>query len=163
VLRNIEETRSLFITSGAHAMFNARRITSPPLTAVTVLLTALAGGGYATDAPGTPPSASVVTLMTRNLDSAADKEVVMLTVAYPGGAASLPHRHDAQVFVYVLEGQVLMQIKGSRALTLNPGDTFYEAPDEVHLVSANGSKSVPAKLLVVMIKDKGKAVSRPAD
>jgi quercetin dioxygenase-like cupin family protein len=144
-------------------MFHARRIASPPLTATVVLLTALAGGGYATDAPGTPPSASVVTLMTRNLDGAADKEVVMLSVAYPGGAASLPHRHDAQVFVYVLEGQVLMQIKGSRALTLNPGDTFYEAPDEVHLVSANGSKSAPAKLLVVMIKDKGKAVSRPVD
>jgi quercetin dioxygenase-like cupin family protein len=140
-------------------MSYSRPIALCRLAAATVFLTALCTVGYAAEATGTPPSASIVTLMTRNLDFAADKEVVMLTVTYPGGAASLPHRHDAPVFVYVLEGQVIMQVQGSAALTLNPGDTFYEAPGDVHLVSANGSKTATAKFLVLMIKDKGKAVS----
>ncbi len=87
----------------------------------------------------------------------------MLTVQYPAAGASLPHRHDAQVFVYVLEGQVTMQVRGSAAVTLNPGETFYEGPEDVHVVSANSSKTSPAKILVVMIKDKGKPASRPAE
>jgi quercetin dioxygenase-like cupin family protein len=144
-------------------MCHSRRIALRGLAAAAVFLAALCTPGFTAEATGTPPSASIVTLMTRNLNFAADKEVVMLTVTYPGGAASLPHRHDAPVFVYVLEGQVIMQVKGSAALTLNPGDTFYEAPDDVHIVSANGSKTASAKILVLMIKDKGKAVSRLAD
>jgi quercetin dioxygenase-like cupin family protein len=113
------------------------------------------------DPQNTPPAdASVVNLMTRELISGPEKEVVMLTVTYPAAGASLPHRHDAQVFVYVLEGEVKMQVRGSPAVTLRPGQTFYEAPDDVHVVSANGSKTNPAKILVVMIKDKGKPGSR---
>jgi len=86
----------------------------------------------------------------------------MLTVTYPGGGASLPHRHDAQVFVYVLEGELRMQVRGGPMVTLRPGQTFYEAPDDVHVVSANASEAAPAKILVVMIKDKGKPGTRAA-
>ena len=84
----------------------------------------------------------------------------MLTVMYPAAGASLPHRHDAQVFVYVLEGELTMQVRGSPAVTLRSGQTFYEAPDDVHVVSANTSKTATAKILVLMIKDKGKPGSR---
>jgi quercetin dioxygenase-like cupin family protein len=107
-----------------------------------------------------PPDASVVNLLTRELISGPDKEVVMLTVTYPAAGASLPHRHDAQVFVYVLEGELTMQVRGSAAVTLRPGQTFYEAPQDVHVVSANTSNTAPAKILVIMIKDKGKPGSR---
>lgn len=106
------------------------------------------------------PSASVAELMTRDLNSGSDKEVVMLTVTYPPAGASLPHRHDAQVFVYVLEGELTMQVRGSPAVTLRPGQTFYEAPDDVHVVSANASKTSIARMLVIMIKDRGKPGSR---
>ena len=107
-----------------------------------------------------PPAAAVLELMTRDLVGAADKEVVMLTVTYPAGGASLPHRHDAQVFVYVVEGEVTMRVQGSPAVTLRAGQTFYEGPDDVHVVSANTSNAAPAKLLVLMIKDKSKPASR---
>jgi quercetin dioxygenase-like cupin family protein len=125
---------------------------------VTTLISWPVGIGVA-DPSGTPP-ASVVNLMTRELISGPDKEVVMLTVTYPAAGASLPHRHDAQVFVYVLEGELKMQVRGSPPVTLRPGQTFYEAPDDVHMVSANSSETEPAKILVVMIKDKSKPASR---
>ena len=105
--------------------------------------------------------AEVAALMTHELLSGPDKEVVMLTVTYPAAGASLPHRHDAQVFVYVLEGELTMQVRGSPPVTLRPGQTFYEAPADIHVVSANASQIVPAKILVVMIKDQGKPDSRP--
>ena len=84
----------------------------------------------------------------------------MLTVEYIPGGASLPHRHDAQVFVYVLEGNLRMQIAGSPEVTLKRGQTFYESPTDVHVVSANASKTEPAKILVFIVKDKDKPVSR---
>jgi quercetin dioxygenase-like cupin family protein len=103
---------------------------------------------------------SVQDLMTRDLAAVGGKEVRMLTVEYPGGGASRPHRHDAQVFVYVLSGTVRMQVAGSAEVTLGPGETFYEGPDDVHTVSANASPSVPARILVLMVRDKGKPLSR---
>jgi quercetin dioxygenase-like cupin family protein len=107
-----------------------------------------------------PPPASVAQLLTRDLIAGPDKEVVMLTVTYPPAGASPPHRHDAQVFVYVLEGELTMQVRGSPAVTLRAGQIFYESPDDVHEVSANASKTVPAKFLVVSIKDKAKPGTR---
>lgn len=108
-----------------------------------------------------PPGPSAKTLMTQDLVSGPNKEVVMLELAYPAGGASLPHRHDAQVFVYVLEGELTMQVQGGQTVTLRPGQPFYEAPADIHLVSANGSKTSAARFLVVMIKDKGTPVSKP--
>jgi len=104
---------------------------------------------------------TVAPLMTQQLVADSSKEVVMLTVTYAPGASSSPHRHDAQVFVFMLEGTLTMQIRGHAAVTLHPGETFYESPGDIHAVSANASHVAPAKFLVVMIKDKTRPVSRP--
>jgi quercetin dioxygenase-like cupin family protein len=107
--------------------------------------------------------AKVMPLMTKDLASVPGKEVVMLTVEYLPGGASMPHRHDANVFVYVLEGTLTMQIDGHDPVTLKPGDTFYESPADVHRVSANASKTEPVKFLVLIVKDKGKPTTRPVE
>lgn len=104
--------------------------------------------------------ATVASLMTRNLTGIDGKEAIMLTVDYPPGGSSPPHQHDAHVFVYVLEGSMVMQVDGHEPVTLKPGDTFYESPQDVHRQSANASKAKPAKMLVFMVKDQGKAASR---
>jgi quercetin dioxygenase-like cupin family protein len=78
----------------------------------------------------------------------------MLTVEYPPGAASKSHRHNAFTFVYVLQGSVVMQVKGSPEVTLGPGQTFYESPEDVHAVSRNASNTEPAKILVFFVKNK---------
>lgn len=113
---------------------------------------------HASEAANAP--AAVAQLMAQDLIGVAGKEVLMLTVSYLPGGASLPHRHDAQVFVYVLEGQMTMQVRGQALVTLNPGQTFYEAPGDIHQVSANASSTAPAKILVFMVKDKAKPASR---
>jgi quercetin dioxygenase-like cupin family protein len=128
------------------------------LVAVAAALLALVG-----DRAPAAPTAVVKTLMERDLADLAGKEALMLTVEYPPGAASLPHRHDADVLVYVLEGEVIMQVAGQPARTIGPGGTFYEGPADVHVKSANSSTTAPAKLLVVMVKDKNRPVSLPAD
>jgi quercetin dioxygenase-like cupin family protein len=109
-------------------------------------------------APGAP---TVAQLMMRDIAGIPDKEALMITVTYLPGGASLPHRHDAQVFVYVLEGAMTMQVDGSAPVTVGRGETFYEGPHDVHRVSANASQTEPAKILVFLIKDKGKPVTRP--
>lgn len=85
----------------------------------------------------------------------------MLTVTYAPGQASPAHRHHAHVFVYVLEGTVEMGAAGGEVKKLGPGETFYEKPSDIHAVSRNASSTKPAKILVVMLKDKGKAASEP--
>ena len=110
--------------------------------------------------PAPAADAAVEQLMQKDLVGVPGKEVLMVTVEYVPGGASLPHRHDAQVFVYVLQGELTMQVAGSPAVTLEPGQTFYETPADVHLVSANASKTAPAKILVFMVKDKSAPASR---
>jgi len=114
----------------------------------------------AADPPPVPPPAAVEQLIDEDLAGVPGKELLMLTVEYVPGGASLPHRHDAQVFVYVLQGEITMQVAGSPAVTLRRGETFYENPTDVHLVSANASKTAPAKILVFIVKNKGAPVSR---
>jgi quercetin dioxygenase-like cupin family protein len=109
-------------------------------------------------APPKPPT--VAELMARDITGFPGKEALMITVTYLPGGASLPHRHDAQVFVYVLEGAMTMQIDGGPVTTIGPGQTFYERLDDVHRVSANASQTQTAKILVFMIKDKDKPASR---
>ena len=116
--------------------------------------------GLAGDA-APPPAAAVSTLMQRDLADLPGKEALLLTVEYPPAGASLPHRHQADVLVYVLEGEVVMQIAGQQPRTLGPGATFYEGPADVHVRSANASATAPAKMLVFMVKDQGRAVSLP--
>jgi Uncharacterized conserved protein, contains double-stranded beta-helix domain len=102
----------------------------------------------------------VAPLITRDLIGMPGKEVTVETVEYPPGGKSPPHSHHAQVFVYVLEGSLRMQVQGSALVTLGPGATFYESPDDLHVVSENASASKPAKFLVVMVKDKAPGASR---
>ena len=116
----------------------------------------------ATIAAENAPPAKVTPFMTRDLEGIAGKEMLVLVVEYPPGGVSAPHRHNASVFVYVLEGAVTMQVQGSAPVTLKPGETFYEAPGDVHVTSANASSSAPAKFLVYMVKDKGAPASAPA-
>jgi quercetin dioxygenase-like cupin family protein len=114
---------------------------------------------FAADAVA-PPAAVVKQVFEKELAGVPNKELLMLTVEYIPGGASLPHRHDAQVFVYVLEGEINMQVAGGPTVTLGPGQTFYESPTDVHTISANASKVAPAKILVCMVKDKGAPVTR---
>ncbi|HZO23855.1 MAG TPA: cupin domain-containing protein [Steroidobacteraceae bacterium] len=133
------------------------------LRLVMLALTATASIAVGSDvqAVDAPRPAVVSTLMTHELSGIAGKEAVVLTVEYPPGGSSPPHRHDANVFVYVLEGAINMQIEGQKQVTLTAGQTFYEGPWDVHVVSANASTTQPAKFLVVMVKDKNAAVGRP--
>ena len=93
--------------------------------------------------------------MAQDLAGLAGKEGMMLTVVCEPGASSTQHRHNARVFVYVLEGSVVMQVEGGKPVTLLPGQTFYESPDDIHSVSRNASDSKLAKFLVFIVKDKG--------
>jgi quercetin dioxygenase-like cupin family protein len=103
----------------------------------------------------------VTPLVTKDLAGIAGKEGVMITVEYAPGMSSTAHRHNAHTFVYVLEGSMTMQVKGGKEVTLGPGETFYESPDDIHAVSKNASATKPAKLLVVFVKEKGAPASVP--
>ncbi len=105
----------------------------------------------------------VTELMTKALANVPGKEVTMITVDYPPGGADAVHRHNASVFVYMLEGSMVMQIKGDKEVILNPGETFYEDPDSVHLISRNASDTKPAKFLVLFVKDKGAPILVPTN
>jgi quercetin dioxygenase-like cupin family protein len=103
----------------------------------------------------------VTDLMTKDLVSGPGKEVTMITVDYAPGAADPVHRHNAQAFVYVLEGSIEMQMKGGEKVTLHPGDTFYEDPEGIHLVGRNASDTKPAKFIVLLVKEKGAPILTP--
>jgi len=107
-------------------------------------------------------AANVTTLVTKDLAGIPGKEATMITVEYPPGGSSAAHRHNAYTFVYVLEGAVVMQVKGGKEVTLGPGQTFYESPEDVHSVSRNASDTKPAKLVVFFVKDKGAPLTVPA-
>ena len=99
--------------------------------------------------------AKVTSLMSKDLKENPGKELLMITVEHAPGGSSPVHRHNAHAFVYVLEGSVVMQVKGGKEVTLTPGQTFYEGPNDIHVVDRNASKTQPAKFLVFLIKDKG--------
>src|SRR4051812_7501570 len=102
--------------------------------------------------------AQVTELMKKDLPDFAGKEGLMITVVYPPGSSDPIHRHNADAFVYVLEGQIIMQVRGGKEVTLGPGQTFYEGPKDVHVVGRNASKTKPAKFVVFLVKDKGAPV-----
>lgn len=105
----------------------------------------------------------VTPLMLKELADISGKEMLMITVDYPPGGADPLHRHDAHAFVYVLEGTVVMQVKGGKEVTLTPGQTFYEGPDDIHTVGRNASTTQPAKFIVVLLKNKGAEALIPVD
>jgi len=110
--------------------------------------------GFTAPAAAQEP-AKATTLFLRDLSNIPGKDGTMLIVEYPPGGADPVHRHNANAFVYVLEGSVIMQVKGSEPVTFHPGQTFYEGPDNIHVVGRNASKTEPAKFLVVFVKNKG--------
>jgi quercetin dioxygenase-like cupin family protein len=125
------------------------------MTKVLIAMCLAAVAALAQDAKVTP-------LLTQELAGIAGKEATMVTVEYAPGASSAEHRHNAHTFVYVLDGMVVMQVKGGKEVTLGPGQTFYESPSDVHTVSRNASSTKPAKFLVFFVKQKGAPATVPA-
>jgi len=138
-------------------------LNGPPMNrsalATAMALTFLATTGQAAE----PKPAAVKPLLTEPLTGIPGKEVTVLTVEYLPGGASAPHRHDADVFVYVLEGAVVMQVDGKQPVTVRKGETFRESPNDVHRQSRNASETEPAKFVVFVVKDQGKPVTRPLE
>ncbi|PYY20969.1 MAG: cupin [Acidobacteria bacterium] len=107
--------------------------------------------------------AKVTELLSKDLTNLPGKEGLMLIVDYPPGSVDPIHRHNAHGFIYVLEGSIVMQVRGGKEVTLTPGQTFYEGPDDVHVVGRNASQTKPAKFVVFFVKDKGAPVLVPAN
>jgi len=105
--------------------------------------------------------AKVTPLFSKDLTDIPGKEGLMITVEYPPGSSDPIHRHNAHAFVYVLEGSIVMQVRGEKEVTLTPGQTFYEGPSDVHVVGRNASQTKPAKFVVFLVKDKGAPVLVP--
>jgi quercetin dioxygenase-like cupin family protein len=103
----------------------------------------------------TPPRASAKVLMVQELPDVPGKEATVSALEYPPGSSSPPHRHNAHVFLHLLEGQLLVQVRGGQPVILNAGDTFYESPSDIHQVSKNLSATAPARARVFMVKEKG--------
>jgi len=106
--------------------------------------------------------AQVSELMSKDLKDI-NKEGLMISVVYPPGSSDPVHRHFAHAFVYVLEGSIVMQVKGGKEVTLTPGQTFYEGPEDIHSVGRNASKTKPAKFVVFLVKEKGAPVVTPVN
>src|SRR6267143_1148390 len=107
--------------------------------------------------------AKVTSLISKDITEIPGREVLMIAVEYAPGGVDPIHRHNAHAYVYVLEGSIVMQVKGGKEVTLTPGQTFYEGPDDVHVVGRNASSTKPAKFLVFLIKDKGAPVLVPVE
>jgi quercetin dioxygenase-like cupin family protein len=111
----------------------------------------------------TPKEAKVTPLFSKDLPDFPGKEGLMITVEYPPGSSDPIHRHNADAFVYVVEGSIVMQVRGGKEVTLTPGQTFYEGPDDVHVVGKNASQTKPAKFVVFLVKEKGAPVLVPVN
>jgi quercetin dioxygenase-like cupin family protein len=121
---------------------------------LTVLLSLIVG-------PLMAQEVKVTSLMSKVMTDVSGKEGLLITVEYPPGGSDPIHRHDAHAYLYVLEGSVVMQVKGGKQVTLTPGQTFYEGSNDVHIVGRNASKTKPAKFLVFLVKDNGAPVLIP--
>lgn len=114
----------------------------------------MVAGMVAGVAQATPPPAIVKEIMTQPLDDYPGKEALMIMVEYPPGAVDPVHRHRAHSFVYVLRGSIVMQVQGGQEVTLTPGQTFYEGPNDLHTVGRNASQTDPARFMVLLLKDR---------
>jgi quercetin dioxygenase-like cupin family protein len=139
---------------------------STPLLVLAVLIatTLIPTGTLMAQKAVTPPMAheTITPLITKDVAGFPGEQALMYTVDFPPGFSSPIHRHNAQVSVYVLEGSVVMQVRGQKALTLGPGQSFYEDPNDIHVVSRNASSTKPAKFLVFLINKKGAPLVIPA-
>jgi quercetin dioxygenase-like cupin family protein len=128
-----------------------------PVTKLILMLVCLAS------LPLETKEAKVTPLLSKDLTEYPGKEGVMLIVEYPPGSTDPIHRHNGHGFIYVLEGSIVMQVKGGKEVTLTPGQTFYEGPSDVHVVGRNASQTNPAKFVVFFVKDKGAPILVPSD
>jgi quercetin dioxygenase-like cupin family protein len=152
-----EPSPALLEKSGEfNASTRKKSIARPLVVACSLLIGALC-------APPTfaGPHAQVKEVMVKDLPDYPGKEGLLLEVVYPPGSTDEVHRHDAHAFVYVLEGSIVMQLKGGESVTLHPGQTFYEGPNDVHIVGRNASTTKPAKFVVLLLKNKGAPVLTP--
>lgn len=131
------------------------RIPNIRVSGLVAVLLCAAGGRL------TAQQAKVTPLMTKELADIPGKEALMITVEYPPGGKDPVHRHNAHAFVYVLEGSVVMQLKGGKPVTLTAGQTFYEGPDDIHVVGRSATSTKPAKLLVLLVKNQGAPALEP--
>jgi len=146
-----------------------RLSTLPALLAVALLAVALPAAALAHGMPAAPASTpasttlhpDVAQLMAKSLADYPGKEIVVITVDYPPGIVEQAHHHDAHAIVYVLEGHIVMGVKGQPEQTLKAGDTFYEGPDDIHTIGRNASRTEPARFLVFILKDKKNPIVMP--
>src|SRR5262249_38344367 len=124
-------------------------VNSMTITKLSLALVCLIAGTLVAQEP------KVTEVLSKDLADCPNKEGLMITVEYPPGGRDPVHRHNANAFVYVLEGTVVMQVKGGKEVTLTPGQTFYEGPDDVHVIGRNASNTKPAKFVVFLVKNKG--------
>ena len=110
-----------------------------------------------------PKEAKVTPVSTTDLQNLPGKEGLTLLVEYPPGSSDPIHRHNAHAFVYVLEGSIVMQVRGGKETIVNAGQTFYEGPEDVHVMGRNASQTKPAKFVVILVKDKGAPAVVPAN
>jgi len=128
---------------------------------VCTLIAAAFGVGLTMAATTEPKEAKLTELMSKDLTDLPGKEGLMLMIEYPPGSSDPIHRHNAHGFIYVLEGSIVMQVRGGKEVTLTSGQTFYEGPEDVHVVGRNASQTKPAKFVVFFVKDKGAPVLVP--
>lgn len=150
-LRRLLQSAQIFAVRRAT---NERSIMLRITITIGVLISLMAG-------PLMAQEGKVTSLISKDLKEFSGKEGLMIAVDYAPGGSDPVHRHDAHAFVYVLEGSIVMQVKGGKEVTLTPGQTFYESPTDVHVVSRNASKTTPAKFLVFFVKDKAAPVLKP--
>ena len=141
-----------------------RSLRRPGLSLAATFAIGVAATTFATaSALAAAPDPVVTDLMTKVLADVPNKEVEMITVDYAPGAADPVHRHDAEAFVYVIEGSIVMGVKGGKEQTLGPGQIFYEGLHDVHTVGRNASKTRPARFVVFLVKNKGKPIFIPVN
>src|SRR5260221_5332325 len=132
-------------------------------TKLILALTCLLAVTLSAQEPKVTQEAKVTQLLSKELIELPGKEGLMITVEYPPGSSDPIHRHNAHAFIYVLEGAIVMQVRGGKEATLTPGQTFYEGPDDIHVVGRNASKAKPAKFVVFLVKNKDAPVVVPAN
>ena len=132
------------------------------LRRVLLVMTCLVAATLGAQETKVPPQAKVAEVLLKDLPNLPGKEGLMITVEYPPGSSDPIHRHNANAFGYVLEGSIVMQVRGGKETVLTPGQTFYEGPNDVHVVGRNASQTKPAKFVVFLVKDKGAPVLVPS-
>jgi quercetin dioxygenase-like cupin family protein len=159
VQRSDGPENAMFCASSTRRMaLVKRKVDFMTFTKLMLALTCVVSGTLVAQEAKVTQQAKVTAILSKDLTNLPGKEGLMLTVEYPPGSSDPIHRHNAHGFIYVLEGSIVMQVRGERETILTPGQSFYEGPNDVHVVGRNASQTKPAKFLVFFVKDKGAPV-----